>query len=180
VIWRDTDLMAADLFPDAQRAPGPSQFQPASVDLRLMGPYLGRQGKTIKTIDLSTPVESALMGQAGEKKVLIRPGDFLLAQTMEVVRIPADAIGRVEGRSSVGRLGLSIHVTAGFIDPGFHGSVTLELANLGPYDLVLQDGIRICQLAIESMTGRPRNLYGKDVGSAYQGQFTTTQSRYRP
>lgn len=180
MIWRDTDLMAADLFPDPQRAPQPSQYQPASVDLRLMGPYLAGPLGRPPQIDLSLPVERDYLDVVGSDGLLLRPGGFALAQTVEVVRIPADALGRIEGRSSVGRLGLTVHVTAGFGDPGFHGSITLELANLGPFDLILRDGIRICQLAIESMTGRPRSLYGKDVNSAYQGQFTTTQSRYRP
>lgn len=184
MIWNDTKLIYEGIFPDPERAPEPSQYQPASVDLRLSGPFISYSniGAPLR-VDMGKEFDAS---QSELAKIhegdtyLLRPGGFVLAQTFEAVKIPKYAVGRVEGRSSVGRLGLCVHVTAGFLDPGFHGSITLELSNLGPFALMLTGGSRICQVTIQSMVAAARAPYGKDINSAYQGQSTTTQSRYRP
>jgi dCTP deaminase len=107
----------------------------------------------------------------------LEPGDFILACTNEIVRLPNDIVARVEGKSSIGRVGLAVHITAGFIDPGFEGQVTLEIANLAPWSIMLRPGMRIAQIAFQQTTSAAKVPYGK-VGH-YQGQSGPTESRYK-
>lgn len=106
----------------------------------------------------------------------LRPRDFILACTAEYVRLPSDIAAVVEGKSSLGRLGLTVHVTAGFIDPGFEGQITLEIANLAPWGIKLYAGMPIAQLVFESVNP-PERDYSKT--GHYQGQTGPTESRYR-
>ena len=107
----------------------------------------------------------------------LQPGGFVLAETAETLRLPPDLAARVEGKSSLGRLGLVVHMTAGYIDPGFYGVVTLEICNLNPvHPIVLRPGMAIAQVAFTVLTAPVRHLYG-ERGNHYQHQVRTTESR---
>ena len=146
--------------------PTSEQIQPASLDLRLSNEFLE------PLID-TTPVDiknNSPRYQPIQCNVLnLPPKSFVLGTTIEKVKIPPDLIGRVEGRSSIGRLGIAIHVTAGFIDPNFEGQITLEIANLSNNSVVLYENMRICQIVFEELKSTPNRLYG-ECGNKYQGQ----------
>lgn len=142
------------------------QLQPASIDLRLGGAF--RRSPTA-----TTDVEHVDDGQ----EFVLAPGEFALGTTAERIRVPADLVARVEGRSSIGRLGILVHATAGFIDPGFEGEITLELANLGPTPARLRVGSRICQVVFHQMSSAAERAYGPERGSKYLGQSGPTPSR---
>ena len=108
---------------------------------------------------------------------ILHPGEFALAHTAEFVKIPPDLVARVEGRSSLGRLAIVVHATAGFIDPGFEGTITLELSNLGRAAVKLYSGMRIGQLVFHTMTSPAERPYGIGRGSKYQGQRGAVPSR---
>ena len=109
---------------------------------------------------------------------MLHPGEFVLASTFEEVRVGDDLAARLEGRSSLGRLGLVTHSTAGFIDPGFHGHITLELSNSSTLPLLLWPGMKVGQLCLIEMSGPAEHPYGSAVrGSRYQGQRGPTASR---
>jgi dCTP deaminase len=112
----------------------------------------------------------------GEPFVL-HPGEFALGSTIERVRIPPDLVARVEGRSSFGRLAVVVHATAGFIDPGFEGQITLELSNLGRCAVLLYPGTRISQVVFHTMTSPAERPYGPARGSKYHGQVGPVMSR---
>lgn len=105
----------------------------------------------------------------------LRPHEFILGCTEEYVKLPSDMAARVEGKSSLGRLGLAVHITAGFIDPGFEGQITLEIANLAPWDIVLHPGMAIAQIVFEPVNP-PQRDYSQT--GHYQGQRGPTESRY--
>lgn len=107
---------------------------------------------------------------------VLDPGDFVLATTAEYFTLPTMLAARCEGKSSIGRIGLAVHVTAGFIDPGFSGNVTLEIANLSPFEIVLRSGMRIAQMAFEMMASAPARPYG--MRGHYQGQQGPTESKF--
>lgn len=140
------------------------QIQPASVDLRLSSQFRRATNQELETVP------------DGEDFILA-PGEFALGATIERLRVPVDLVARVEGRSSVGRLGILVHATAGFIDPGFDGNITLELANLGPTPARLRPGSRICQIVFHEMTSAASRPYGPQRGSKYMGQQGPTLSR---
>lgn len=108
--------------------------------------------------------------------LILRPGDFILASTHETVRLSPAVAARVEGKSSLGRLGVAVHITAGFIDPGFQGQITLEIANLAPVKVILYPGMPIAQIVFEPVS-QPERDYSKT--GHYQGQTGPTESRYR-
>src|SRR5204862_4997884 len=110
---------------------------------------------------------------------ILHPGEFVLGSTLERVRLPDDLVARLEGKSSLGRLGLLIHSTAGFIDPGFDGHITLELSNVASLPITLYPGMRIGQISFLAMTTPADHPYGSGpLGSKYQGQRGPTPSRY--
>lgn len=165
------------------------QFQPASLDLRLGNVFktftVPLNAKFSKPIDPYEPVPEEFMQEEVLHEVegasscyVLMPGIFTLAMTKEYVGIPRHLVARVEGRSSIGRLGVIIHATAGFIDPGFSGNITLEMVNLSPRPILLYVGMRICQLSFTRIIGEVLRPYGhKDLRSKYMGQTTTTSSR---
>lgn len=106
----------------------------------------------------------------------LRPGEFLLACTEQTIRLSPSMAARVEGKSSLGRLGMAVHITAGFIDPGFEGQITLEIANLAPWSIRMYPGMPIAQIVFEPVNP-PERDYSKT--GRYQGQRGPTQSRYR-
>jgi dCTP deaminase len=109
--------------------------------------------------------------------LVLRPGDFILASTRETVHLDPSICGKVEGKSSLGRIGLAIHITAGFIDPGFVGQITLEIKNMAPWEIPLKTGMKIAQITFEQVSV-PERDYSK-TGS-YCGQQGPTESRYKP
>lgn len=151
------------------------QIQPSSVDLRLGDEFKGFKIVTkpfidpFDKIDLESYME-LLTVEEGEP-FIIHPGEFTLATTYEYVKIPDDIVARVEGRSSMGRLGITMHVTAGYIDPGFEGKITLEISNIGKMPVALYPGQRVCQIVFETMTSPSAKPYGhKERDSKYMGQ----------
>jgi dCTP deaminase len=159
------------------------QIQPASVDLRLDNTFMVMRHSSIPFIDPQQDVPANYMEErrlyAGDQECfIIHPGEFVLASTIERVQLPDDHVGRVDGRSSLGRLGLQIHSTAGFIDPGFKGSITLEMSNVGRLPVRLHPRMRICQISFETMAQPAARPYGHPLrGSKYQGQSGPQPSR---
>ena len=148
------------------------QIQPASIDLRLGNEYL-LPNHTTETLN---PKETEpTYQQITSNAIIIPPKEFILATTLEYVEIPSNLIARVEGRSSIGRLGLTIHITAGFVDAGFKGNITLEIANLSNNPIMLHKDMRICQLVFEELNDIPQRVYG-EAGNKYQGQEGVTGS----
>jgi dCTP deaminase len=108
---------------------------------------------------------------------VVQPGEFVLGVTMEKIKISDDMVARVEGRSSLGRLGIIIHSTAGFIDAGFEGTITLEISNINRMPVALYPGMRVCQLAFEEMSSAADVPYQMKKSSKYQGQIYPEESR---
>jgi len=111
------------------------------------------------------------------KKFIIQPGEFVLGATMEIIELPDDLVARVEGRSSLGRLGIVIHSTAGFVDAGFVGTITLEITNINRMPVALYPGMRVCQLAFEQMTSKAKISYSEKKTSKYQNQNHPQESK---
>ena len=160
----------------------PVRIQPASVDLRLGDSFRVFNNHKVTAIDLRQPPENLteeVIVPEGEAFV-IHPGEFCLARTLEWVEIPDDIVARIEGKSSLGRLGLIVHATAGFCDPGWKGTLTLELNNLTRIPIKLWPGLLIAQLSFMTLDSAAERPYGSDgLGSHYQGQRAATASRYQ-
>ena len=155
------------------------QIQPASIDLRLDASFMVLKTPNVAFLDPRSTTEAAterITIDDGEAFVL-HPGDFALGATLETVRVPNDLVARVEGRSSLGRLAIVVHATAGFIDPGFEGQITLELSNLGRCAVKLYPGMRISQVVFHTLTSPAERPYGPARGSKYQGQRGPVASR---
>jgi dCTP deaminase len=150
------------------------QVQPASVDLRLGREFLEFQHANIPCIhpnseqEVDEYVDETHVEEGGE--YILHPGDFVLGTTVERVAIPDDLIAHVEGRSSLGRLAIVVHATAGLCDPGFSGKITLELSNLGTAPVALTPGMRISQLTFTELKTAAQRPYGEERGSKYQNQ----------
>ena len=158
-----------------------SLIQPSSIDVTLDSSfYVATARAKFRAIDLRDDLSAQfkkVVVNEGEG-FLLTPRSFVLASTFEHVEVPNDIACRYEGKSSLGRIGLFTHVTAGFIDPGFKGHITLELFNAAPYSIRLMPGMKIGQLCFIEMLGAPDKAYGADgVGSHYQGQRGPTPSR---
>lgn len=156
-----------------------SLVEPASVDLRM-----GDELKIVKTkyqpgtpVNLGDPDGDEYRYEEVPEMTLL-PGELYLATTKERVELPDDIAANVLGRSSLGRLGVSVHQTAGFIDPGFEGEITLEITNHGPQIVQLEPGLRICQIVFKRLTSPALNSYGHE-GSQYQNQSGATESGMR-
>ena len=160
----------------------PANIQPASDDLRLGDSFRVFNNHKVTAIDLQNPPENLteeVIVEQGEAFV-IHPGEFCLARTLEWVEIPNDIVARIEGKSSLGRLGLIVHATAGFCDPGWKGTLTLELNNLTRIPIKLWPGLLIAQLSFMTLDAAAERPYGSDgLGSHYQGQREATASRYQ-
>lgn len=152
--------------------PSLEQIQPSSIDLTLSNEYL----KPINTEEaLDTKNSQPKYQPIKSNAIIIPPNEFILASTKEWVEIPNDLVAKVEGRSSIGRLGLLVHISAGFVDSGFKGKITLEIKNLSNQSIILYEGMRICQIIFEQLSGTPSRIYG-ECGNKYQGQDTVTGS----
>lgn len=159
----------------------PQMVQPASIDLRLGDSFRVFHNHRASAIDLRDPpsnLTEEVVVPDGEAFV-IHPGEFCLGRTLEWVQIPNDIVARIEGKSSLGRLGLIVHATAGFCDPGFEGTLTLELNNLTRVPIKLYPGLPIAQLSFMTLDRPAERPYGSPgLGSHYQGQRAATESRY--
>jgi dCTP deaminase len=159
----------------------PKMVQPASIDLRLGDSFRVFHNHRATAIDLRDPpsnLTEEVVVPDGDAFV-IHPGEFCLGRTLEWVQIPSDIVARIEGKSSLGRLGLIVHATAGFCDPGFEGTLTLELNNLTRVPIRLYPGLPIAQLSFMTLDRPALKPYGTPgLGSHYQGQRAATESRY--
>ena len=157
-----------------------SMIQPSSVDVRLDKFFRVFENHKYSVIDPS--IEQAELTREvvaeGNEPFILHPGEFVLASTYEVITLPDDIAGRLEGKSSLGRLGLLTHSTAGFIDPGFSGHITLELSNVANLPVKLFPGMKIGQLCLIKLSSPAEHPYGSEkYGSRYQGQRGPTASR---
>jgi dCTP deaminase len=158
-----------------------ADIQPSSVDLRLDRFFRVFRNHTSRVIDVREDQENLtqLVEIADEDAFILHPGEFVLGSTAERVSLPADLVARLEGKSSLGRLGLLIHSTAGFVDAGWDGHLTLELSNVATLPITLYPGMKIGQISFLRMTTPAAQPYGSPaVGSKYQGQRGPTPSRY--
>jgi dCTP deaminase len=157
-----------------------NMIQPSSVDVRLDRLFRTFENHKYAHIDPAEnqPDLTREVGVASNEAFILHPGEFVLGSTYEVITLPDDIAGRLEGKSSLGRLGLLTHSTAGFIDPGFSGHVTLELSNVATLPIKLWPGMKIGQLALFRLSSPAEHPYGSVVyGSRYQGQRGPTPSK---
>jgi dCTP deaminase len=158
----------------------PAMVQPSSVDVRLDRMFRVFENHRYPHIDPAEeqPELTRMVEPAGQEPFILHPGEFVLGSSFEAVTLPDDVAARLEGKSSLGRLGLLTHSTAGFIDPGFSGHVTLELSNVATLPIKLWPGMKIGQLCFFRLSSPAEHPYGSEVyGSRYQGQRGPTPSR---
>ena len=158
-----------------------SDIQPASVDLRLGSKLLLFEGQSQPLIDVKDPMSyfTRTVEIDEERPFELGPGEFVLGMTLEYVELPDDLVGRLDGKSSLGRLGLVVHSTAGFVDPGWKGNLTLELSNLAALPIRLYYGMKASQISLIRLSSPAERPYGsKGLGSKYQGQRVPTASRF--
>ena len=158
-----------------------SLLQPSSVDVRVDRFFRVFHNARYPYIDVKEPQEelTELVEIDEERPFILHPGEFVLASTLERIRLPDDLVARLEGKSSLGRLGLLIHSTAGFIDPGWDGHVTLELSNVANLPITLYDGMKIGQISFQRLSSPAEVGYGDaSIGSKYRGQRDPTASLY--
>ncbi|WP_459713672.1 dCTP deaminase [Actinophytocola sp. KF-1] len=157
-----------------------AMIQPSSIDVRLDRFFRVFNNTKYTHIDPRQQQDdlTALVETVDDEPFVLHPGEFVLGSTFESVNLPDDLAGRLEGKSSLGRLGLLTHSTAGFIDPGFTGHITLELSNVANLPITLWPGMKIGQLCLFRLTSPAENPYGSTIaGSRYQGQRGPTPSR---
>jgi dCTP deaminase len=157
-----------------------AMVQPSSIDVRIDKYFRVFENHRYPHIDPAEeqPDLTRMVEPEADEPFILHPGEFVLASTYEVVTLPDDIAGRLEGKSSLGRLGLLTHSTAGFIDPGFSGHVTLELSNVATLPIKLWPGMKIGQLCLFRLSSAAEHPYGSErYGSRYQGQRGPTQSR---
>ena len=157
-----------------------TMIQPSSIDFRLDKYFRVFENHRYPHIDPAADQSdlTRMVETVGEEPFILHPGEFVLGSTLEVVTLPDDLAARVEGKSSLGRLGLLTHATAGFVDPGFSGHVTLELANVATLPIKLYPGMKIGQLCFFRLSSPAEHPYGSaKYGSRYQGQRGPTPSR---
>ena len=159
----------------------PALMQPSSLDVRVDRLFRVFRNSRYPFIDVKTEQEglTELVEVEDGEPFILHPGEFVLGSTLERVTLPDDLVARLEGKSSLGRLGLLIHSTAGFIDPGFDGHVTLELSNVANLPITIYPAMKIGQLSFVQMSEPAETPYGSGaLGSKYQGQRGPTPSRY--
>lgn len=159
----------------------PQDIQPASVDVHLDHKLLVFRNTRSPYIDVRKKIDdlTEMVEIKGEEAFALHPGEFVLASTSEHIEIPDDLVARLEGKSSLGRMGLVIHSTAGYVDPGWQGHLTLELSNIARLPITLYQGMKIGQLSFIRLSTPAERLYGSaSLGSKYQGQTEPTASRF--
>jgi len=155
--------------------------QPSSVDVRVDRRFRVFHNARYPYIDVRQPMEglTEAVEVSDAEPFILHPGEFVLGQTLERVRLPDDIVARLEGKSSLGRLGLLIHSTAGFVDSGFEGNLTLELSNVANLPVTIYYGMPIGQISFMRMDSPVERPYGsRKAGSKYQGQAEPTPSRF--
>ena len=181
-VLSDRDIRAAiDSGAVVARPYDPADLQPSSVDLHLDSRFRVFHNNRYAFIDVRSPQPdlTELVTVEEEQAFILHPGEFVLAQTLEWVELPVDLVARLEGRSSLGRIGLLIHSTAGYVDPGWKGNLTLELSNVANLPIALYYGMKIGQITFEKMSSAVERPYGsKELGSKYQGQSEPTASAF--
>jgi len=181
VLLSDRDILAEIEEKRVQLEPFDDEMvQPSSVDVRLDRFFRVFENHRYPHIDPAEdqPDLTRAVQPDGDEPFILHPGEFVLGSTYEVVTLPDDIAARLEGKSSLGRLGLLTHSTAGFIDPGFSGHVTLELSNVATLPIKLWPGMKIGQLCFFRLSSPSRHPYGSEkYGSRYQGQRGPTPSR---
>ena len=160
---------------------GEGCIQPSSVDLHVDRYFRVFRNHSAPVIDVKEDQQdlTQLVEIEASEAFILHPGEFVLGSTAERVRLPEDLVARLEGKSSLGRLGLLIHSTAGFVDAGWDGHLTLELSNVATLPITIYPGMKVGQISFLRMTTTADTPYGSDrVGSKYQGQRGPTPSRY--
>ncbi len=155
-------------------------IQPASVDLHLDRNILVFRNNRVPYVDIRENTErlTELVTIGDDDPFMLHPGEFVLGGTLEHVEVPDDLVARLEGKSSLGRIGLLIHSTAGYVDPGWKGQLTLELSNVSNLPITLYHRMKIGQISFLRLTTPAEHLYGAtELGSKYQGQTLPTASR---
>ena len=158
-----------------------AMVQPCSVDVTVGDAFRVFRNSRYPYIDVKVPMEdlTELVTVTGEEAFILHPGEFVLGVVAERVSLPDDIVATLDGKSSLGRLGLVVHQTAGVVDAGFDGHITLELANVANLPITVYPGMRIAQLSFMALTTPADNPYGSGaLGSKYQGQAEPTPSRY--
>ncbi len=181
-VLSDCDI-AASLAADRIRIRpyDPADLQPSSVDLHLDRSFRVFRNSRYAYIDVRSqqPNLTELLTVADDEQFILHPGEFVLGQTIEWVELPDDIVARLEGKSSLGRLGLLIHSTAGYVDPGWKGTLTLELSNVAGLPIALYFGMKIGQISFLTMSSPVDRPYGSvGLGSKYQGQSEPTVSAF--
>jgi dCTP deaminase len=159
----------------------PGLVQPSSIDVRVDRRFRVFHNARYPYIDVRQPMEdlTELVEVSGDQPFILHPGEFVLGQTLERVTLPDDLVARLEGKSSLGRLGLLIHSTAGFVDSGFSGNLTLELSNVANLPITIYHGMPIGQLSFMRMDGPVEHPYGsRETSNKYQDQTEPTPSRF--
>ena len=159
----------------------PECIQPSSIDVHLSSKFLVFNSVQHALIDVREKQENLMkmVDVKADEPFILHPGEFVLGSTVERVKMPRNIAGRIEGKSSLGRLGLLIHSTAGYIDPGFDGNLTLELSNVSPLPIKLYAEMKIGQISFSTMTTDVDNPYGSaKLKSKYQGQSQPIASRF--
>jgi dCTP deaminase len=181
-VLSDRDIRAAIDAGSVKIAPyDPVDLQPSSVDLHLDHAFRVFRNNRYPYIDVRQPQPdlTELLRINDEEMFILHPGEFVLGQTLEWVELPNDLVARLEGRSSLGRLGLLIHSTAGYVDPGWKGNLTLELSNVANLPIALYAKMRIGQISFFKMSSPVERPYGSpELRSRYQGQSEPTASAY--
>lgn len=148
-------------------------IDPCSVDLRLSNKFRTFLYSNITHIDTKKGISEKHMALAEKKEdepFIIHPGELVLSTTKEYIKMPADLVGTLDGRSSLGRLGIVIHSTANSVDPGFEGNITLEISNISKIPVAIWPGMRICRLTFTKLTSESENPYNKREKSKYHAQ----------
>ncbi|HEY8989272.1 MAG TPA: dCTP deaminase [Candidatus Limnocylindrales bacterium] len=181
-VLSDRDIRAALEAGEIAIKPYDAQdLQPSSVDLHLDRSFRVFRNNRYPFIDVRAPQPdlTELLTVADDEPFVLHPGEFVLGQTLEWVELPNDLVARLEGKSSLGRLGLLIHSTAGYVDPGWKGNLTLELSNVANLPIALYFGMKIGQISFFKMSSPVDRPYGSpSLGSKYQGQSEPTASAF--
>jgi dCTP deaminase len=181
-VLSDRDIRAAlEAGEIAIRPYDAADLQPSSVDLHLDRSFRVFRNNRYPYIDVRAPQPdlTELLTVADDEPFVLHPGEFVLGQTLEWVELPNDLVARLEGKSSLGRLGLLIHSTAGYVDPGWKGNLTLELSNVANLPIALYFGMKIGQISFFKMSSPVERPYGSPgLGSKYQGQSEPTASAF--
>jgi dCTP deaminase len=159
----------------------PESIQPSSIDLHVDAQFRVFANSRYPYIDVKSPMPdlTELVEVTDGEPFILHPGEFVLGSTRERVRLPDDMVARLEGKSSLGRLGLLIHSTAGYVDPGWDGYLTLELSNVANLPITIYPGMKIGQISFFRLSTEADRPYGsKETGSKYQGQRGPTASRF--